>query len=142
MPPPHYNVFCGCLYASCSVVITSYDADVLRSKLSLYMHTSRPLVEHRMKKEGKGLRSDSPPELKEVGVASISELSSVSTLHIAHTARRTPLDTYFLLHISHITHRTSPDTYFPLHIADTIHRTPPNTYFLPSSYSSLLWTFV
>jgi hypothetical protein len=62
------------------VVITSYDADVLRSKLSLYMHTSRPLVEHRM---GKGLRSDSPPELKEVGVASILELLSVSILYIA-----------------------------------------------------------
>jgi hypothetical protein len=57
------------------------------------MHTSRPLVEHRTKKEGKGLRSDSPPELKEVGVASILELSSVSTLHIADTTHRTPTDT-------------------------------------------------
>jgi hypothetical protein len=65
------------------VVITSYDADVLRSKLSLYMHTSRPLAEHRMEKGRKALRSDSPPELKEVGVASILELSSVSSLHIA-----------------------------------------------------------
>jgi hypothetical protein len=83
MPPPHYNVFCGCLYASCIVVITSYDADVSRSKLSLYMHTSRLLVEHRMKKEGKGRGSDSPPELKEVGVASILELLSVSILYIA-----------------------------------------------------------
>jgi hypothetical protein len=36
-----------------------------------------------MKKEGKGLRSDSPPELKEVGVASILELLSVSTLTTA-----------------------------------------------------------
>jgi hypothetical protein len=32
---------------------------------------------------GKGLRSDSPPELKEVGVASILELLSVSILYIA-----------------------------------------------------------
>lgn len=83
MPPPHYNVFCGCLYASCIVVITSYDADVSRSNLSLHMHTSRPLVEHQMKEKRKGLRSDSPPELKEVGVASTLELLSVSTLYIA-----------------------------------------------------------
>jgi hypothetical protein len=83
MPPPHYNVFCGCLYASCIVVIASYDADVFSSKLSLYMHTSQPLMEHRMKREGKGLRSDSPPELKEVGVALILELLSVSILYIA-----------------------------------------------------------
>jgi len=58
------------------------------------MHTSRPLVEHRREKGRKGLRSDSPPELKDVGVASILELSSVSTPHIADTAHRTPLDTY------------------------------------------------
>jgi hypothetical protein len=49
-----------------------------------------------MEKGRKALRSDSPPELKEVGVASILELSSVSSLHIADTTRRTPLDTYFL----------------------------------------------
>jgi len=113
MPPPHYNVFCGCLYASCIVVMLSYDADVFRSKLSLYMHTSRPLVEHRTKKGGKELRSDSPPELKEEGVASILELLSVSTLYIADTTHRIPLDSYFPLHIADITHRPAPDTYFP-----------------------------
>jgi hypothetical protein len=49
--------------------------------------------------------------------------------HIAGITRRTPLDTYFLLHVSHITHRISSDTYFPLHIVIATHRTPLDTYF-------------
>ena len=41
-------------------------------------------MEHRIRKEGKGLWSDSSLELKEEGVASILALSSVSTLYIVH----------------------------------------------------------
>jgi hypothetical protein len=95
MPPPHCNVFAG---ASMPHVLWLFYRTMLtyrlRFKLLLYTHASRLPMEHRKEKERKLSRSDSPPELKEVGEASILELSLVSKTLLSAIASGP-----FLLHI-------------------------------------------